>query len=145
MTDQVAINHLCFESYGVRIRLESNSPEIAESAFATASRALLDRIRPVDCEIAEQIFSFFLKDNGDCEVIQNGQFMTVGVPGKIFWKYFDSLVRILVAEFTRDRLFLHAGVVGWKKKGHYSAWQQLFWENDLRCRTRQTRSGVLFR
>ena len=42
--------------------------------------------------------------------------MVSAEPEMRFWKYFDSLLRILVAEFTKERIFLHAGVVGWKGK-----------------------------
>lgn len=106
----------CFESYGVRVRIESNSREILESAVATACSVLLGCVTEIDCESAEQVFSFPLLPSGDCSIIQNGQTMVTDKPDTLMWKYFDSLARILIAEFAKEHVFLHAGVVGWKGK-----------------------------
>jgi hypothetical protein len=103
----------CFESYGVPVRIESNSREILERATTTAHLALLGRIIPIDCEVAEQTFSLQVSPDGICSIIQNGERMVTAATEMRFWKFFDSLVRILVAEFARKVVFLHAGVVGW--------------------------------
>jgi len=106
----------CFESYGVPVRIESNSREILEVAAATARAALLESTKSIDCITTEQTFSLPVLSDGTCRIIQNGETMVTAEPEPRFWKVFDSLVRILVAEFTKDRLFLHAGVVGWHGK-----------------------------
>jgi hypothetical protein len=106
----------CFESYGVPVRLESNSREVLDEAIATARKALLGQAEEIDCGLAEQVFSLPTHLDGTCSMMQNGETMVTAEPEMRFWKYFDSLVRILVAEFTKERIFLHAGVVGWKGK-----------------------------
>jgi hypothetical protein len=42
--------------------------------------------------------------------------MVTAEPEKRFWKFFDSLVRILIGEFAKNFVFLHAGAVGWHGK-----------------------------
>lgn len=106
----------CFESYGVRVRIGSNSSEILDTAISTARSALLGRMRPIDCDLAEQTFSLPLSEAGTCTIVQNGESMVTAEPEFRFWKFFDSLVRILVAEFSKEFVFLHAGVVGWRGK-----------------------------
>jgi hypothetical protein len=106
----------CFESYGVPVRIESNSAEILKKAITTANSALVDKVQPIDCTGSEQTFSLPITADGICSVIQNGESITFGEPNRNFWKYFDGLVRILVAEFTEKLVFLHSGVVGWRGK-----------------------------
>ena len=49
-------------------------------------------------------------------MIQNGEEITSGGPRKLFFKFFDSIIRVAIAERAVDRVFLHAGVVGWRGK-----------------------------
>lgn len=106
----------CFESYGVPVRLESNSRAILEQAKLVAKSALLDRIRSIDCDLAEQTFSLLISEDGVCTILQNREEMASSKPDPRFWRFFDSLTRILVAEFSTDMVFVHAGVVGWRGK-----------------------------
>jgi len=70
----------------------------------------------IACETADQIVRFPTSAGGNCSIIQNGESLVTDQPGKLFWKYFDSLIRILVAECTKSLVFLHAGAVGWRGK-----------------------------
>ena len=106
----------CFESYGVGVRIESNSPEVLHRAVETTRSALLGQVKEVSCESSQQVFSFLVSPDGKCTIIQNGESMVSAEPEKRFWKFFNSLVRILVAEFAKNHVFLHAGVVGWREK-----------------------------
>ena len=114
--ERVFENVFCFESYGVSVSLESNSSEILSSAEATARKALLQNLRPCGREAAVHVFRFEMRADGDCTIFQDGKEMVTGSPNWGFFRYFDSLVRILVAEFARSHVFIHAGVVGWKNK-----------------------------
>ena len=105
----------CFESYGVTVAIESDSEEVLARAVATARSALLENVRVLECDRAEQRFQ--LRDNGAglFSIIQNGEALASNDPPDFrFWKYFDSLVRILVAEHAKSVVFVHAGVVGWR-------------------------------
>ena len=110
-------NHsYCFESYGVLVRLESNSREVLDQAVLTARSALLEQTVEIPCSRAEQTFSLQVGPGGKCGIIQNGEVIITGETDFKFWKFFDSLVRILIADFASSVVFLHAGVVGWRGK-----------------------------
>jgi len=107
---------ICFESYGVKVQLESSSQVILQTAFQTAQRALLGQTAEIDRCIPDGIFRFELDGDGDCTLIQNEEVMTTASPDRKFWRFFDGLVRILVADFTKPFVFIHAGAIGWRGK-----------------------------
>ena len=105
----------CFESYGVPVAIESDSDETLSRAVATARLALLEKLVEIPCERAEQRFFMRTNPDGSCTVIQNGESMITEDPRDFrFWKFFNGLVRILVAEHAKWVVFAHAGVVGWR-------------------------------
>jgi hypothetical protein len=104
----------CFESYGVPVMIESDSAELLAMAEQTVRSALLGNLVLIDRECTQQLFSLISNRDGTCKLLQNGELMVEDEPNARFWKFFDSLVRILVAEFTKSVVFVHAGVVGWK-------------------------------
>jgi hypothetical protein len=106
----------CFESYGVPVAIETSAKELIEAAEKTARSALLGNLKEIDRKCAEQFFQLELLSNQECRIIQNGEAIATGEPGPKFWKFFDSLVRILVAEYCKSLVFVHAGVVGWRGK-----------------------------
>ena len=106
----------CFESYGVSVAIEADSKSLIDLAEKTARSALLGNLNEIDRLRVEQIFEIRLLSNGECTIIQNGESMATGEPDFKFWKYFNSLIRILVAEYCPSLVFVHAGVVGWRGK-----------------------------
>lgn len=95
--------------------IESNSDEVLARAVAIARTALLDRLSDIPCDHAEQRFLLRLNPDASCTVIQNGEPMITEDPKDFrFWKFFNGLVRILVAEYAKSVVFVHAGVVGWR-------------------------------
>lgn len=109
-------NTFTFESYGVVIRLESNSPELLAEAKAATEKALLGRLRLLDATLkAEQVFSFYRTDE-TVLLYRNGEEISSGNYGKPLFFWFDGLIRIAVGEFAKEHVFVHAGVVGWKGK-----------------------------
>jgi len=106
----------CFKSYGVGIKIESNSSKVLDEAVKTARGALLERVSEIRCEDVTQRFDIITDSDGICTILQNGMEMATDALSHKFWKYFDSLVRILVAEFTKEVVIVHAGVVGWRGK-----------------------------
>ena len=96
--------------------IESNSADILASADRTAISALLGNVTEVEPADTERKFFLRIDEAGVCSITQDGKQMVSGEPDHKFWKYFDSLVRILVAEWTRSLVFIHAGAVGWRGK-----------------------------
>ena len=106
-----------FESYGFRVSLESDRADLLAKAAGIAKRALLDRLVLIENPSGDAgyRFGFDLKD-GVYYLFQNGQQTNYSVSEFVLFKYFNSVLRVTVAENAVDTVFLHAGVVGWKRK-----------------------------
>ena len=105
-----------FESYGVSVRIESNLQEMVDEAEKTVRVSLLNDIRPTRKRHFDHVFQLNRDKRGTRIMIQNGERISSGGTRKKFFKFFDSIIRVVVAEYAVDRVFLHAGVVGWKGK-----------------------------
>ncbi len=115
ISDQALEFKLVFESYGVRVKLKAVSRELLEQASHAANSALLGRLEIVDNIDAEHSFGFSLDDDSETLVLlENGERITSDTSVPRFFRFFDSLIRIKIAENTREWVFIHAGVVAWK-------------------------------
>src|SRR4029077_21066652 len=54
------------------------------------------------------------RDEGGYVQIKNGESSGVNANRGVLLRYFDSILRITIAEYAVGRAFLHAGLVGWK-------------------------------
>jgi hypothetical protein len=105
-----------FESYGTRFRLRSNDRKILDEVIEIAASALLGNIEPC----ADGPFPLVFNLVGPRElydVIRNGELITKGTPDAYSARHLNGLIRLSVAEFSTDRVFLHAGAVAWRGKG----------------------------
>ncbi|MFM9904299.1 MAG: hypothetical protein ACKVQJ_06975 [Pyrinomonadaceae bacterium] len=105
-----------FESYGVNIRIDGNRQYLIDEAEKVARRALLDDIRPVATSQFQHIFKFELEEDGFILLTDNGEFISRDDVFTHILPHFNSLVRVAVAEDAFDRVFIHAGAVGWRGK-----------------------------
>jgi hypothetical protein len=105
-----------FESYGVRVRIESNRQEILAEAEKLITKVLLGGIEIIDNpEVeAEHSFGIGLDESGIYFLFQNGKQISHGDVPLYFFNYFESCLRIVIAEHAVSMVFIHAGVVGWK-------------------------------
>jgi len=109
------MNEFSFESYGVKIRVECSSNAVCDTAFAVVNKALLGRKIPIDRDEAEHVFT--LRTDGNRFFMHlDGNDLGDGDSEFIFFKYFDTRIRILVAEYAVGYVFMHAGVVAWNGK-----------------------------
>ena len=108
----------CFESYGVRIRIESDRQELLSDAEAEIRKALLNRLEIIDCErsLPEHSFGIGLDEQGAFYLYQDGKYDSHTESKRIFFKFFNSMVRIVVGMHAFGKVFVHAGTVGWKGK-----------------------------
>lgn len=107
----------CFESYGVRIMLSSDEIELLEEARQTVEIAFgpLARIFESDEIPIDRIFGI-ANETRLFRLFKDGVEISAGASKRNFFKYLNSALRLEVAEFANDRVFIHSGVVGWK--GH---------------------------
>lgn len=108
----------CFESYGVSVKIFGNDRGLLKSVEAVIRRTLIDRVVKIDDDGRE--FDYTLGTGKDAEGnyfrIEFGK-STPGSPSLDgYLSFLQSLVRIRVAEYAKDEVFVHAGVVGWKDR-----------------------------
>jgi len=111
------VHKLVFESFGARIMLESNSQELLEMALETARTALVGQIRILEKpgeSLISYRFGFKYDEDGVWSLLENDLETNYGGSAFIFFKFFDSMLRLRVGENAVSRVFVHAGVVGWK-------------------------------
>lgn len=104
-----------FVSYGAVIRIESNSPDFLAQAEAVARHSLLSKVKTVtNGRRPDQIIELTKSKSGNYRFVHNGTYLASGRSRKKLFKFFDTIVRIAVAESAKELVFIHAGTVGWK-------------------------------
>lgn len=109
------MNEFAFESYGVRVRVECSDAGLLETALAVVRRTLLDRIAPIDRAKADHVFTLSKKGSRYFMDL-NGEDLGDNETEWVFFKYFDTRIRLLIAEHAVGFVFMHAGVVAWNDK-----------------------------
>lgn len=116
---------LHLRSYGVTVRIESNTRELLEDARRVAIRALAGHLEIIDNDegaAAEHSFGLAVDESGTFFMFRNGEQFTHSMPPEsyfcrdpklIFMRFFNSMLRIAVAEHAGSHVFVHAGVIGW--------------------------------
>lgn len=104
------------ESYGVRVRVRAAGQDLLETAETAARKALVDRLRLVEDVDADHEFGFSADRAGTLFLFQNGTEIASDLNWPRLIKFFDSLLRITVAEHAVGYVFIHAGVVSWNGK-----------------------------
>ena len=104
------------ESYGVRVRITASDAGLLADAEQMARRALVGYMSIVETDDAEHSFGVTLGSDGRIYLTHDGEQVSYDRSRERFFKFFDSLLRIVIAEHALDRVFIHAGVVGWKGK-----------------------------
>jgi len=107
------LNTLYLESYGVRVRIESNNKRLFNDARRQTEHALVGNFRIIDPVETPHVFRLEREEGGYSQV-KNGEKSGVNKSRKVLLRYFDSMLRITIAEYAVGHVFLHAGVVGWK-------------------------------
>ena len=106
---------MTFESFGVRVSLESDSEELLAKVLSIAETALLGKLSFIDnpkLDIGYR-FGVFL-DEGIYYLFQNGEQTNFSKSEFILFKFFNSMLRVTVAENAVNSVFIHAGVISWK-------------------------------
>ena len=108
---------LVFEAFGVKVRLESDRPELLDLGIEIASKALIQRLEIIENrEIAvDHTFGIYRTPEGKLYYTNEGA-RTHGFEKEMYFRRnLNTMIRIHVAEKARDWVFIHAGVVGWRE------------------------------
>lgn len=101
-----------FKSYGVRVKVQACSSDLLAEAEKVVEKAFVGRIEILESLAAEHVFGIDVDGAGGLALYNNGERITGDASRPRFFKFFNSLVRITVAEHAKDVIFIHAGVVG---------------------------------
>lgn len=103
-----------FESFGVRIIIDSNNPQILREVEARIPKIFPNGIEKVNGE--EFDHSFFIEEKPDenlFEIYKNAEKIEWWINKDALLDYLDSQIRITIAECSVSKVFIHAGVVAW--------------------------------
>lgn len=100
-----------FESYGVRVTIKASDAALLDEARRRAEKALVGNVLRVEPAGAEHSFGIFSDARGTLHLLKNGEEFSSDTNLERFFKFFDSILRIQVAEYTVGWVFIHAGVV----------------------------------
>jgi hypothetical protein len=104
------------ESYGVKIRISSNDSATIDAIAERLPMVLVNRYHltsPVD---ADHKFYYVWNSSGRDSLYKEGSMVGIRREREGLLDQLGSYIRITVAEFAVDKVFLHAGVVSWKGK-----------------------------
>lgn len=110
---------LSLKSYGVRIGVRSND----EAALARAYEYLPSEWERLSVPVVDRVYSILIGGAGSRSSVKRfshlyGDGLRLARSANLddLFDRFESDLRIFVAEYARHRVFVHAGVVGWKGK-----------------------------
>jgi hypothetical protein len=89
---------------------------MVDEGAEVARVSLLDNIRQIKAGGDFHRFALNRTKSGNHRLIQDDREIASGRSRKKFFKFFDSIIRITIGEFATDKVFVHAGVVGWRGK-----------------------------
>ena len=102
-----------FESYGVRVRIDSNNDRILAKTKAIAEKSFVGHLEFIDNATADNDYRFGLKVfGGDLfELYENGSLRGESRGEVAVLGFFTSYLRAIVAERAKPWVFIHSGVV----------------------------------
>lgn len=101
--------------YGVRIGVRSNEPDVLERICTH----LPHERQLISSSVVDRVYSILTKSNSNCRKSVNVLYgddvrLARSVDRAAVFEAFESDARLFVAELATHRVFVHAGVVGWK-------------------------------
>ncbi len=107
---------ISFKSFGLIVRLESNRRELLNSIEQTARKALLDDIEIIENVRADRVFGIAEDEDGYIHLYKDGVYSHHSSDADQVLELFVRHLRVFIAGWARDTVFVHAGVVEWKGK-----------------------------
>lgn len=99
------------------VAIRSSDDDLLREAAETARIALVGKLKILtSADAPEHTFRFSSDEAGTLSLFYNGERVASDTSRRRFFRFFNSLIRLTVAEHAPDRVFIHAGVVGWKGK-----------------------------
>jgi len=105
-----------FEAYGTRVGIRSNCVKTIENFKVILPEILPAGWNDLGKTAPDYLFSIVREDNHSKKdaLYKNDEVILEEFSIEESWAFIKSQIRITVAEFSEEYVFLHAGVVGWK-------------------------------
>ena len=108
---------LAIESFGVKLRIYCEREELLREIEERIGRILPEGFyRRIAPNSAVHKFSVRESKKFRYVLFKGSRKIEYGNEKEIVLKYFDWQLRLTIAEYAVDRVFLHAGVIGWRGK-----------------------------
>jgi len=105
-----------FHIYGVTISIRAEKISQLEEVYRQLGKVFPHGMEKYDGRRIEFRFSISWIKNGGYELYRNDEKL-MGISNRtLFFEAVESQIRLTIAEFARAKVFLHAGVVGWKNR-----------------------------
>ena len=111
MSEKNLQHYFVFESFGVRVRIESNDMDLLAEAESQLRKALIGKLDILsDSSFAD--FSYGVEVNGSRFVLyEDEKYLSSGENKIHFLRYFDNIVSARVTTNAKGLIFVHAGAV----------------------------------
>jgi len=110
-------NRIAVESFGVTVQIHCPRRDILEEVERRIGNIIPDGFyRKIPARTAVHKFSIRQSRSFPYVLFKGKTKITHGDDRENFLKYLDWQIRVTIAEYAVGRVFLHAGVVGWKGK-----------------------------
>ena len=115
--DRCFDKRICFVSYGVKVQLNSDSELLLDKVREEVVKAFGNKAQIFEETPTETGHTFGVGfSDGLFRLYREGEEISSGSSERNFFKYLNSSLRLEVAEYAKDSVFVHAGVVGWKDR-----------------------------
>lgn len=110
------VNKLYFEGFGVKIGVETDSQIDLENFAEKFKVGLAANFKTIERAEVEYLFEIKINSEYYFELIKNGEKFHTTKAAEFILEHLETQVRITIAEFADEKVFIHAGVIGWKGK-----------------------------
>jgi hypothetical protein len=108
--------HINFQAYGVKVGIKVNNGDYLLEIEKRLGKILPNGFQIIDKNEIDHILLIRQKKNGDFQLFRNEENVANSSSEEEFYEIVESEIRLTIAEYAVSRVFLHAGVVGWKGK-----------------------------
>ncbi len=109
-------HHLFIESYGVGIRVSSNNIDAIDVVRGMLPKLLAGHYNLTSHIETNHKFYYAWNKSGRDSLYKDGETIAIRQLRESVLAQMDSYIRLTVAEFAVNKVFIHAGVVSWKGK-----------------------------
>ncbi len=104
-----------FESYGVAVDIKCDSPELLEEFRSLIRSTMIGRLKPINSgeTTADLEFKFAIDEDNYFFCYENGKLRSEPTSYIGNLNFYESYLRIKIAEYAPNDVFVHAGVAAW--------------------------------